>query len=361
MAFVEVTRMNKFTVQDLVDVRDEIQVDPAYQRNGAIWNPERKRLLIDSILQGYDIPKLYFRLFSPRELIDDRLYRYAVIDGRQRVETILDFVDGKFALGIETEVMAGADVRNLAGKRYVDLYDDDPDLAMKILHFPLDVVTVETEDLDVIDDMFLRLNEASPLNAAEKRNAFPGPLPEAARVLAGHDFFTNCLPYPNARFRHYDMASKFLYFEFRQGVADTKKTYLDRFVRTGATSGVDVSPLTDGAFQVLDLLYKVFHENDPLLQQVGMASVYYLVFRQAMYAQWAHELSRDRFMAFDGERWRNRQASRYSDSAGDYKLNEFDRFSQSPNDAVALRFRRDVLLEFLGHPLEQVGEDSPPR
>lgn len=360
MAFVEVTRMNKFTVQDLMEVREEIQVDPSYQRNGAIWNPERKRLLIDSILQGYDIPKLYFRLFSPRESVGDQLYRYAIIDGRQRVETILDFVDGRFALGSETEVETVEGTRNLDGKRFNDLYDDEPYLAKRILDFPLDVVAVETEDLDVIEDMFLRLNEASPLNAAEKRNAFPGPIPQAARELATNEFFTACLPYPNSRFRHYDMATKFLYFEYRQGVADTKKTYLDRFVRNAATSEVMVPGLTLNAHRVLDRLSKLFHQGDSLLLQVGMASVYYLVFRQAMHQDWVDELSRDRLLAFESARWQNRQAARNSDSAGDYNLNEFDRFSQSPNDATALRFRRDVLLEFLGHPLEQVGEDPSP-
>ncbi|MCU1325399.1 MAG: hypothetical protein JWN34_769, partial [Bryobacterales bacterium] len=209
-------------------------------------------------------------------------------------------------------------------------------------------------------DMFLRLNEASPLHAAEKRNAFPGPIPEAAREIATHEFFTVCLPYANSRFRHYDMATKFVYFEFRQGVADTKKTYLDRFVRNAATSGMDVPLLTLNVLHVLDRLRKLFYQGDELLQHVGMSSVYFLVFRQAMHDDWVDEITRDSLVAFETARSQNRQAARNSDSAGDYNLNEFDRFSQSPNDAIALRFRRDVMLEFLGHPLEQIGEDPSP-
>ncbi|MNW35520.1 hypothetical protein D3C74_125180 [compost metagenome] len=357
MTYVEVGRKKDFTVEELNNIRFEIQMDPTYQRNGAIWNPERKRLLIDSILQGYDIPKLYFRIFSPMEIIDGVKYRFAVIDGRQRIETILEFLDDEFSLGSETEAPHGSNSVNLNGMKFSRLFDEEPVLARRFLKFPLDLVTVETDDLDVIDDMFLRLNEATPLNAAEKRNAFPGPVPSSARELSTHKFFVDCLPFNNSRYRHYDMATKFLYFEQRRGVADTKKTYLDRFVRNASSLGGDIIRAEQCVRQLLDRMTDLFIDRDYLLQSVGMSSVYYLVIRQAMLDGWDHEITRQNFVQFEEARALNRSRTRGSDNAGEYQFNEFDRFSQSPNDAIALRFRRDVILEFLEHPLEQIGEE----
>jgi hypothetical protein len=47
--------------------RQFIDVEPAYQRRGDIWTLEKKQLLIDSILNDYDIPKLYFHSISRKQ------------------------------------------------------------------------------------------------------------------------------------------------------------------------------------------------------------------------------------------------------------------------------------------------------
>jgi hypothetical protein len=46
------------------DQRDEIDFDPPYQRRGGIWTRRDKAFLIDSILNGFDIPKLYVADFT---------------------------------------------------------------------------------------------------------------------------------------------------------------------------------------------------------------------------------------------------------------------------------------------------------
>ncbi|WP_394708360.1 DUF262 domain-containing protein [uncultured Desulfuromusa sp.] len=79
----------------LYSERDGIRLDPPYQRMGGVWTKEKKQLLIDSILNDYDIPKIYFHLYD-REKASESGYEHAVIDGRQRLETIWEFVDGNF-------------------------------------------------------------------------------------------------------------------------------------------------------------------------------------------------------------------------------------------------------------------------
>ena len=49
---------------------------------------DKRQLLIDSILNGYDVPKLDFHEFFPARLVDGKKFKYAIVDGKQRLETI---------------------------------------------------------------------------------------------------------------------------------------------------------------------------------------------------------------------------------------------------------------------------------
>ncbi|MFM9274630.1 DUF262 domain-containing protein [Pseudarthrobacter sp. NKDBFgelt] len=358
MSFVEVKRIDKFTVADLVETYPRIELNPDYQRNGDVWSLDRQQLLIDSIIRGYDIPKLYFRKHAPMVEVQGRAIRYSVIDGQQRIRAIMDFMNDRYGVDTATDLTSDVDGKSLAGRKFSELYDFDSAIARKIQNFQLDVVAIETDDSEVIEDMFLRLNEAAPLNAAEKRNAFGGPIPVASRQLAELPFFKDNLKYSNARYRHYDMATKFIYFEYRRGVADTKKVYLDRFVRNAAEWVSDPSALTSKVSVVLEAMHDVFLREDTLLNSVGMASVYYLVFREAVEQDWLTEITRERLVQFESKRIENRTSAKANEDGGEFELNEFDRLSQSPNDAVALRFRRDVLLKHFNHALELSGEDN---
>jgi hypothetical protein len=346
------------TLRDIAALRERIQLDPDYQRAGDIWSLSRRKLLIDSILNDFDVPKLYFRALVPPEYQGERLVAYTVIDGRQRLEAIWAFMDGDLFLDADAEI-DGLVLPEGEAATFQAMRHWLPLLVDRFLNYQLDVVTIETDDLDVIEDMFLRLNEASALNAAEKRNAFGGPIPAITRELSTHEFFVDRLPYPNRRYRHFDIATKFLHFEERGGVADTKKTYLDRFVRSARHStpaGLD--EWRERVVAVMDVMAEVFSTRDKLLTAVGMASIYYLVVRQAMDDGWVSQLQREKFEAFERERQENRAKALQDDATANYNMLEFDRYAQSPNDAVALRFRRDVLLEYLGRPLEPAGQDG---
>src|SRR6267142_1548823 len=78
--------------------RDGIQLDPDYQRISGIWTLEKRQLLIDSLINGFDVPKLYFHEFVPPRTMKTKRYRFAIIDGKQRLQTIWDFIDGKISL-----------------------------------------------------------------------------------------------------------------------------------------------------------------------------------------------------------------------------------------------------------------------
>ena len=59
--------VNTFDPKTLVwwfDERDNIDFSPPYQRRGNIWSEFDKQFLIDSILNGFDVPKVYIADFS---------------------------------------------------------------------------------------------------------------------------------------------------------------------------------------------------------------------------------------------------------------------------------------------------------
>src|SRR5947209_4084389 len=81
------------------DQRDRIDFNPVYQRKGGIWNVKDKAFLIDSIINEYDIPKVYVADFTyGQSSLKQSNTDYSVIDGKQRFEAIFDFIDGKFSL-----------------------------------------------------------------------------------------------------------------------------------------------------------------------------------------------------------------------------------------------------------------------
>lgn len=174
MSYVDTALLKNSTIMLLYSERDEIRTDPPYQRMGGVWGVEKKRLLIDSILNDYDIPKIYFHRYGAEEA---KLtgFRHAVIDGRQRLEAIWQFMDDKFRLSSDFEYQRDLSV-DLSGLSYGDIAKRYPKIRIKFDSFVLPVVTVaiDGDDLDLIEDMFSRLNEAVPLNAAKKEMLLAG-------------------------------------------------------------------------------------------------------------------------------------------------------------------------------------------
>jgi hypothetical protein len=330
----------------LYRIKDTIQTDPEYQRSSDIWPTEKKQLLIDTILNGFDVPKLYFHKFSSPILMGDSEYEYAIIDGKQRLEAIWGFIDGKFALSSDFECLWDASMA-AAGMTYLELSKNYPDLKTALDSYPLTIVCIETDDIEIIEDMFSRLNESAPLSAAEKRNAKGGPIPSAIKSLTGLTFFQEKLPFGNSRYRHYDLAVKFLFTAERGKVMETKKRSLDRYVEEWAKGPrqADV-PSYEVAKSILEEMAAVFTSRDKLLRQVGSVILYFHVFRIARAEGWTSEIERRLFEEFERTRDKNYEKANSGDDA-DLDLLEFDRFAQSSNDVYAVKIRLRLILKYV--------------
>src|SRR5918999_6479996 len=83
-----------FTVGKALAWRSSIEENAPYQREGAVWSTEQQQLFIDSLLNGYDVPKIY--LHDLRGQHPTKVY--AVVDGKQRLNTIWRFLGDSFPL-----------------------------------------------------------------------------------------------------------------------------------------------------------------------------------------------------------------------------------------------------------------------
>lgn len=323
--------------------RDFIDTNPDYQRRGDVWSLDKRQLLIDSILNEYDIPKLYFHALSkPRKLQDDREVVYAIIDGRQRIETVWGFLDGKFCLADDFEYFKNKKIK-AGGLKYEELAKKYPKLKVIFDSFTLPIICVETDDIELIEDMFSRLNEAVPLNAAEKRNVIGGPMVRMINEIAAHSFFIKNIKFSDNRYQFREVAVRLLFLEdslFRLNkIIDTKKPYLDAFVRLYKNDpNLSSSQLGTAVKKVINEMADIFEEKDELLVTKSIIPIYYLLFRSAKSQGRLKLLNRDRLIEFKEEVADNRSIAEEDMEKADFDLLEFDRLSQQgTNDASSIR------------------------
>jgi hypothetical protein len=146
-------------VNDFVRWRDEgtLVLSPKFQRR-RVWPSKAKGFLVDTVLRGLPIPKLYMRQHLD---VQSSKTIHEVVDGQQRLSAILEFRDDLLRLSDDNALFPGA--------RFSAL----PKQAQKSFltyEFTVDLL-IDAADADVLD-IFARINSHSvPLNAQEKRNA----------------------------------------------------------------------------------------------------------------------------------------------------------------------------------------------
>lgn len=110
------------------------------QRNTA-WRENDKKELIDTIMNGYPIPSIFISNSILKE--DEMKNIYHVLDGRQRLETIQEFIEGKFKYD---------------NKKYSELSIDEK---KKVLSYYIPIIMIDDSDLNQIKEIFRRLNKTA--------------------------------------------------------------------------------------------------------------------------------------------------------------------------------------------------------
>ncbi|MBV4505615.1 DUF262 domain-containing protein [Pseudomonas sp. BW13M1] len=333
--------------------RNKIDMAPPYQRKGRLWSQTDKGYLIDSILNGFDIPKLYMADFTVSEIskLNSSRLPYAIIDGKQRFEAIFDFFDGKVVLNEDFIFKADPSLK-LGGLSYKDLVANHYEVAELFETFNLTIMGVHAASEEPINELFVRLNRSKPLAGAEIRNAMSGPVPEIIRRVSEHEFFTECIAFSVKRGAELNTAAKILQFEYAEKPVDTKKRVLDEFV--GKIESEQDKKLLELATrrvnETLDVMSEVFLPRDKLLSSAGIVPVYYWLCR--MQNTDSHHLVREFLVDFESKRKINRSEMSSIGSGLESLSSEessrfvmYDNLNRSTNDLGSHMGRFKILNE----------------
>ena len=207
----------------------------------------------------------------------------------------------------------------------------------------------ESEQIDLINEMFLRLNEGVILTAPEKRNAIGGKLVKLIRSIAKHEFFAKKVKISNQRYQHYEMSARLLLMKYliQQGnTADTHKTFLDQFARDYKKKLPDDN--TDiNTLEVLDAMAKIFVDKDKLLNKQSRIPLFYLLIREAKKQNKIRYITNEKIHEFYRILRRNTEAAKTSTKLLDNNLTRFSDLSkQGTNDPGNLKERFHIFASY---------------
>jgi hypothetical protein len=266
-----------FTVAKARAWRSAIDDDPVYQRAGDVWTLNQRERFIDSLLNGYDVPKIY--LHDQRGIHPTKVY--AVVDGKQRLHAIWSFLADGFPLASDFTIesvpaeIGPTAVVPAGALRFSAM---DPRWQAHLLRTYLSVVLIRDATEDDIDQLFARLNDGSPLTPAERRNAFGGRMAALIRELADRPELRSLLPFADTRGAYREVVARLLaYQEARRvgvdGAVSLGPDDLDAFVRANRRSdGSDADARAAALDRLLRLAVATFRPSDPILANPDEAS-----------------------------------------------------------------------------------------
>lgn len=344
--------LNDYNVAKLSIEKAVINDSPEYQRESGVWSVAKQQLFIDTILNRFDVPKLYFHDVSK----DKTPFKFAVIDGKQRVHAIWNFLAGQFPLGASVEVPEEdrtiTKQQAAEGATCTTLHEY---WIERIRSFPLPIVLIQDASEYEIEELFSRLNNGEVLSGAEKRNAMGGKMSALIRKVAQDEkFFKEITAFPTKRLQHYEAAAKFLLME--KNAIDSngeiycilKKKFLDAMVLDNREiRDADCNKLEKAVGKVLNLMCRVFGKKDPLLKRLSTPQLYYASCRETC-ANYGHKILyqklRQFYANFQVERTKNLEIM--EEDERNPTLLDFDRLMSQNNDKISMRRRVEILTQY---------------
>lgn len=157
---------------------NSLELSPDFQRN-PVWLQNQKEYLLETVLLELPMPEIYM----VNRILPSGDSTYIVVDGQQRLRTILEFVTGELYIKNPLE-------RFPFLRTFTDLNDQEK---QKFWRYPIVVRDLEDSTDDEIRNLFQRLNKYSAvLNDQELRNAkFKGQFLKTVQQLSSNDFWTS--------------------------------------------------------------------------------------------------------------------------------------------------------------------------
>lgn len=146
-------------------------LSPSFQRR-SVWPAGAKSYLMDTIIRGLPIPIIFLR--EQKTDLDSLEPKREVVDGQQRIRTLLSFIQSNLIKGFDPTkdafTIKKTHNRDLADKAFKDL---PPTVRQNILdyQFSVHILPSSVDDREVLQ-IFARMNSTGlKLNSQELRNA----------------------------------------------------------------------------------------------------------------------------------------------------------------------------------------------
>jgi hypothetical protein len=259
------SQSSDWTISALRDKLDRGQLDlqPKFQRE-YVWNtrPELPSRLIESLLLEIPIPPIYFG-----KVAEGRL---EMIDGQQRLTTLVNFVSNRFPLRKLHRMSS------LNHKFFKDLTKQEQE---KILDTPIRSIVIDAGvNTDLRYEVFERLNRGSmTLNEQELRNCvYRGPFNDLLAELEKDDYWRKAKggDQPEGRFKEREIILRFFAFANRlSNYTGNLKRFLNEYM--GQYAPREPHELKAHAAllrQTMQNIYAVFGDKSARLYEVNPRS-----------------------------------------------------------------------------------------
>ncbi|MBT2623517.1 DUF262 domain-containing protein [Chryseobacterium sp. ISL-6] len=197
---------------------NQLELNPPYQRK-SVWTLKDRKFFLDTIFRNYPAPPI----FVHREIDEKGFTTFNIVDGKQRLETILAFAENKISISSDF-----GDA-NLNGKKFKDL---SIDYKRKFWDYVLVVDYIENIEGTNIDEVFDRVNRNSKnLQPQELRHArFDGWFINESESESDDVFWWNIKVSTKAkdkRMRNVQFISELLLVLLQNGIVGFSQDYLD--------------------------------------------------------------------------------------------------------------------------------------
>lgn len=262
-------------LKSMYDGKNTLQMDHVIQRQSGQWDGDRlkKSLLVHSILANYPVPPIY----CLKEAVNEKDYSYSILDGKQRLTTTFDYIDGRYPLDAETPSVVIDDViYEIGGKYFTDL---DTECQQEILRFKFTIYGFENADDDLIEEIFFRLNNSTPLSKPQKAMPLCGvENAKFIKSILSDRFFSEICQFSALQRRKSDdmctllqsmmlLDNKYADYEFSSISADEIMRYASCIKNNYSEKQ------KERLYDIIDYLEKVFPEKDKMLKKINIPIV----------------------------------------------------------------------------------------
>lgn len=241
----------KIKISDFVKLYNDSKIELFFKghkgeviERKSYWSIEDRSLLIHSITKGMFVNPIYLSIDNDS---------YSVIDGKQRILSIVNFVNNQYAISGDLFDNNGC---SLKGKAFFQL---TPSLQHKILNHTLTIIEQEGSTQENIDT-FIRCNNGVSVKPIEIFRAKMGEQLSLLKEVCSHKFFSLLELGKSDSYRNYEMALYLLMLECNPGIGLAKKEKEDFVDSLSYTRKINPI-IRANLICKLDYLFKAFYNS----------------------------------------------------------------------------------------------------